>query len=144
MDYKDIHIGSLIEKRVLESEIEIQRICKFFKLENKEIQQMYLSKTLDTEFLLKWCKILEYDFFRLYSQHLILYAPIANQNVRHNAASRKTTSSMPKFRKSIYTQEVIDFMLELIESGQKTRMEIINEYGIPKTTLYKWIDKYKN
>ncbi len=33
---------------------------------------MYKQKNLDTEMLLKWSKLLEYDFLRIYSQHLIL------------------------------------------------------------------------
>ncbi|WP_276833355.1 helix-turn-helix domain-containing protein [Chryseobacterium cucumeris] len=32
-------------------------------------------------------------------------------------------------------------MLELIHTGVKTKMEIVNEYGIPRTTLYKWVNK---
>ena len=41
-----------------------------------------------------------------------------------------------------YTKEIIDFVLEMLKSEQKTKEQIIKEYGIPKTTLYKWISKY--
>lgn len=59
-----------------------------------------------------------------------------------NKKNEKT--SLPRFRKNIYTKEVIDFILELVNVGEKTKRQIIEEYCIPKTTLYKWISKYKN
>lgn len=97
---------------------------------------MYDSEDMSVELLLRWCKLLEYDFFRIYSQHLILYAP-----PQVHGKNKAETTSLPEFRKSIYTREVIDFLLELIDTGKKTRAEVIEEYGIPKTTLYKWISK---
>lgn len=60
---KEIHIGDLLYKRVKEENIEINRICKFLKATEKEILEMYTAKTLDTDILLRWCKLLEYDFF---------------------------------------------------------------------------------
>ena len=63
------------------------------------------------------------------------------------AATYKTEpkkSALPQFRKNIYTKEIIDFILERIENGEMTKNQVIEQYGIPKTTLYKWIDKYKN
>lgn len=129
----------MIRERVAESELEISRICNFLKCNEEEIKEMYQSKSLDTEILLRWSKLLEYDFFRIYSQHLILYSPPM-------AAEDKTItkkSSLPKFRKNIYTKEVIDFILELIETNKMTKEEVIKKYRIPKTTLYKWISKYK-
>ena len=62
MSFKEIHIGQMIEKRVAESGIEISRICNFLKCSEEEIQKMYQTKSLDTEILLKWSKLLEYDF----------------------------------------------------------------------------------
>nr|WP_309872216.1 hypothetical protein [Chryseobacterium sediminis] len=50
----------------------------------------------------------------------------------------------PQFRKKLYTQEIISFILDLIDSGKKSKQEVMNEYKIPKTTLYKWMGKYKN
>lgn len=140
MNFKNIHIGSLISQRVVEYSIEVPRICNFFKCTEEEIERMYYSKSLDSEILLKWCKLLGYDFFRLYSQHLILFAPAAS--IVYNAVSGKKKTELPQFKKNIYTKELIDFILELVESGEKSRSQIINEYKIPKTTLYKWIAKY--
>ena len=38
---------------------------------------MMNAKSIDTETLLKWSNLLDYDFFRVYTQHLILYAPLS-------------------------------------------------------------------
>ncbi|MDM1042744.1 MULTISPECIES: transposase [Empedobacter] len=139
MNFKNIHIGQMIEKRVAESGIEISRICNFFKCSEEEIPEMYLQGNLPTDTLLKWSKLLEYDFFRIYSQHLILYAP-ASADKKTNRQNKKTT--LPQFRKNIYTKEVIDFILQRISANEMTKNEVIEKYRIPKTTLYKWISKY--
>lgn len=138
MNFKDIHIGNLIEQKVSEIGIEVKRIQNFLKIDEEEIAKMYVAKSMDAELILKWSKLLEYDFFRIYSQHLILYSPSSR------AIKNTDRSKVPIFRKSIYTREMIDFILELVASGEKTKIQIIEEYRIPKTTLYKWITKYKS
>ncbi|MDH5032832.1 MULTISPECIES: transposase [Chryseobacterium] len=141
MNFKEIPIGPLIEKEVAECDIELSRICSFMKCTEQEIRRMYKATSIETENLLKWSKLLEYDFFRLYSQHLILYAPaIAGKNTEYKQ-NKKT--GLPQFRKNIYTKEIIDFILRQIESGEMSKTEVIEHYKIPKTTLYKWIWKYK-
>lgn len=74
-NFKDIHIGEMIEEGVMESGVEISRICSFLQSSEKEIEKMYKAKSLNSDILLRWSKLLEYDFFRIYSQYLILYAP---------------------------------------------------------------------
>lgn len=136
-DFKEIHIGECIQKLVTERKIETDRIINFFKTKDEmNILEMYQEKNLSTDILLKWSKLLEYDFFRLYSQHLILYAPPTSSN------SKQNTNILPQFRKNIYTKEIIEFLLHLYNSGEKTKQQIIDDYKIPKTTLYKWISKY--
>ncbi|MBB6369118.1 transposase [Chryseobacterium shigense] len=130
----------MVNKRVVECEVEVLRICKFFNCTEDEVLEMYNSKSLDSEILLKWSKILEYDFFRFYSQNLIFYSP-ASPGIKKR--KKKADSQMPYFRKNIYTKEVINFILETIEKGEKTKSQVVNEYNIPKTTLYKWIEKSK-
>ncbi len=132
----------MIKKRVNELEMDISRIINFFKCSEEELHEMYNAESLDTKLLLRWSKLLEYDFFRIYSQHLILFSPPARQNIKQNQSIKKS-EILPQFRKKIYTQEIIDFILELIETKTKTKLQVINEYNIPKTTLYKWIEKYK-
>ena len=141
MNFKDIHIGYFINQRVTENGIEISRICNFLKCTEKEISKMYQSKSLDTELLLRWSKLLEYDFFRIYSQHLILYAPISADE---KANQQNVNTSLPQFRNNIYTKEIIDFILEQIEKKEMTKNQIMERYRIPKTTLYKWISKHKS
>lgn len=140
MDFKNIHIGSLIESKWREKNIPMERLSRFMKSTEDEILSMFQQEKSDTEMLLKWSKLLEYDFFRLYSHHLILYSPPAS--LQYIGKKTKSSSKLPEFRKNLYTQEIIDFLLELVNSGEKTKLEIINEYRIPKTTLYKWISKY--
>ena len=135
---KNIHIGRLIKERVLELEIDVSRACNFLQVDEQRLEELYSSESMECSLLLRFSKLLEYDFFRIYSQHLILYAP-----PRANNSVEKVKTNLPQFRKNIYTKEIIDFILELLESKEKTRQQIIDEYGIPKTTLYKWIEKYK-
>jgi hypothetical protein len=142
IDLKDIHIGSLIYQRVVECKIEKSRICNFLNRSEAEVNEIYQSKSLNSEMLLKCSKLLQYDFFRIYSHHLILYASIAS--IGYNKKNEKKTSSLPAFRKNVYTKDIIQFIIELVESGEKTRKQIVDEYRIPKTTLYKWLIKYKS
>ena len=137
-NFKNIHIGKMIEKRVIENGIESSRVCRFLKCSQAEILEMYNSNEVGTEILLRWSKLLNYDFFRLYTQHLILYAPPGKVNDNKKISKE---SQLPVFRKNIYTQEIIDFVLDLLKKGIKTKAEIIDEYRIPKTTLYKWVSK---
>lgn len=125
---------------VIENKTEICRICNFLKCTEEEVYQMYTEESLDTKTLLRWSKLLGYDFFRLYSQHLILYSPQARS--KGNPAKIIENTDLPEFRKNIYTRELIDFVIDLVTTERKTKLQIIEEYGIPKTTLYKWIAKY--
>ncbi|WP_312510065.1 transposase [Chryseobacterium culicis] len=138
MDFKHIHIGKLIQQKVDELKIDSNRIGKFLQSSEEEIAAMYHSESIDSGMLLKWSKLLEYDLFRIYSQHLILYAPTSNENLKTEVLNK----DLPQFRKKLYTRELIDFILSLIKENEKTKEQIIKEYRIPKTTLYKWIEKY--
>ncbi|MDH2206599.1 MULTISPECIES: transposase [Empedobacter] len=137
-NFREIHIGSFIKNVVQVKEIDTGRILNFFKCQEDQIEEMYNKSSLDSDLLLRWSKLLEYDLFRLYSQHLMLYSPVIT-----NKTNKKTNdNSLPKFRKNIYTKEVIDFILDQIKNEKMSKREIIERYNIPKTTLYKWIIKY--
>ena len=136
MNFKDIHIGKMIEKRVQETQVDIVRICNFLKCSEKDVVEMYKSESIDSQMLLRWSKLLQYDFFRIYSQHILLFSSAGKDN------AKATETSLPQFRKNIYTKEIIEFILEQINSGKKTKQEAISIYNIPKTTLYKWFSKY--
>lgn len=138
LDLKNIHIGSMIQSHVEQNEFEMTRISKFMRSSEKEIEVMYLQKDLPTDVLLRWSKLLQYDFFRVYSQHLILFAP--QKSSVQTKEDKK--SVLPQFRKNLYTQEIINFILELIRTGKRTKKQVMEEYNIPKSTLYKWLEKY--
>lgn len=139
-DLKAINIGHLIALKVKQSGMDPLRICNFLKVTEEDLSQMYMQRHISTDLLLKWSKLLEYDFFRLYSQHLILYAPPSSRS----KVNTNNKSTLPKFRKNLYTKEIIDFVLEQLISGNMSKNEVAKRYNIPKSTLYKWIVKYKN
>lgn len=62
MNFKNIHIGQMMRETIVESGTEVSRICNIFNCTEEEIQSMLDSESLDTEILLKWSKLLEYDF----------------------------------------------------------------------------------
>lgn len=136
-NFKNIHIGKLIALRMKECEIEVERAANFLDVSEDEIEKMYLQKSIDSYTLLRWSKLLKYDFFRIYSQHLILYAP------QYTSKKDKPKSVLPVLKKNVYTQEVILYLVELVESGKKTGRQIQKEYNIPATTILRWINKYK-
>ena len=82
---------------------------------------------------------MSYDFFRVYSQHLIFYTPPS----KGDSSPEKANTQLPQFRKNIYTKEVIDFIIEQITTGEMSMKEVLEKYNIPKTTLYKWLSKYR-
>lgn len=137
-DFKDIHIGQFIVKRVQECDMDNVRICNFFRCSQEEVEEMYKKQDLGTELLLKWSKLLSYDFFRLYTQHLILYSPPEGGEKKNEPVS----TSLPMFRKHIYTKELISFVIDQINIGAMNKSEVMSRYRIPKTTLYKWLSKY--
>ncbi|WP_334124647.1 transposase [Empedobacter brevis] len=137
---KNIHIGSLIQKRVNELDIDIARIIAFFKsYSENEIKNQYKSKSIQVDDLLKWSKLLEYDFFRIYTQHIILYSPVGKTPSKSD--SNKSTV-LPNYRKNVYTKEIIDFVLDLYTNEKKKIQEISDEYNIPKNTIHNWVKKY--
>ncbi|MBB6370380.1 transposase [Chryseobacterium shigense] len=140
MLFKNIHIGQLIQTRVKETNFSTERLTNFLQCSEHDIENMYNSESLHAELLLKWSKLLQYDFFRMYSQHLLLYSPPSSPDYYKNIKQQKT--ELPEFRKNIYTIEIIEFILDLVKSNKKTKQEVIKEYKIPKTTLYKWLNKY--
>jgi len=142
IDFKNIHIGQMIEKRVKETNINMNRICSFLKCTESEVQKMYNSEGIDSYTLLRWSKLLEYDFFRVYSQHILLFSSVHREKRSEKNKKKNGNSPLPQFRKNIYTKEIIEFILESVNSGEKTKQDIINIYHIPKTTLYKWFSKY--
>lgn len=139
MNFKEIHIGTLVKERIENIDFDQQRLTKNLEINELELEDIYSSSSIDVETLLKMSKLLEYDFFRIYSQHLILYAPSATVV---NKLTKSKNLELPKFRKSIYTKEIVDHLLLKIRNGDMSKTEVIQKYKIPKSTLYKWLQKY--
>lgn len=142
ISFKYIHIGSLIRERMQECTLDTARAAAFLKVSEQEVEVLYEKESIDSSLLLAWSKLLEYDFFRIYSQHLILYAPQDPNKPKRERSSR--TSRLPVFKKNIYTPEVIAYLIELVQSGTKSSKQIQNEYNIPQTTITRWLNKYEN
>lgn len=136
MDFKNIHIGDLIKNRMESLQLKVSDLSADLGCTDKDVNSLLQAETVDSDLLLQFCKILEYDFFRIYTQHLILYAPSTPPN-------KVVNKTQLNIRKNIYTPEIIEFILELVRTEKKTKEEIITEYRIPKSTLHRWIKKYE-
>jgi hypothetical protein len=141
-NFKNIHIGRLIYQRMQECGVSVERAARFLKVQDEEVENISSRESADSAQLLAWSKLLEYDFFRIYSQHLILYAPQDVNKVKREKQKKKQKTSLPRFKKNIYTHEVILFLVELVQNGKKTALDIQKEYNIPSTTILRWVDKY--
>lgn len=137
--FKEIHIGSLIAALFEERKIETDRALKFLDLKEHQLKEIFNKKSIDSNLLLRFSKLLEYDLFRIYTQHLVLYAPSTSLNTKVSDSSKST---IPQFRKNVYTKEIIEFIVDLIVTKNKTVQEVIAQYNIPKTTVYKWLSKH--
>ncbi|MDN3707904.1 transposase [Myroides ceti] len=138
MFLKDIHIGKLLKQRVEELEMDPARITAFMRCTEQEILTTYKEKMISTDRLLRWSKLLGYDFFRLYSGHLVLY----HRDTSIKINNKDKSSSLPVFRKNIYTKEIIDYIVDQISTKKKTIKEVITDYQIPTNTLYRWLKKH--
>ena len=136
--YKNIHIGKHIKVIAKAKELSISRACLFLKCSNKDIENMYQQKSLDVELLLKWSKLLKYNFFMFYHAHLQLYSP-SSASAKLNVKSKDFNQY--NFKKNIYCPEVKDWLLDKLNSGEFSAEQIIKKYNIPKTTLYRWKKK---
>lgn len=136
-NYKDIHIGSIIKELVSAKEIQMTRIENFFKKSEEEILQMYTQKSIDSELLLRWCKLLEYNLFMYYHSHLQLYTPTAATT----KPKKDSEERVQTFRKNVYTEEVKNFLISLLKDRKMTAAQLMSRYNIPKVTLYTWMQK---
>ena len=141
MNFKTIHIGSVILEQVQRQQITIQRICKFFGYTPEEIETMYTRESLDSNDLLKWSKLLRYNLFLYYQNHLILYAPSGASIGNKKGLKDSYSNNSRLFRKNIYTQEIKDYMIDLVLKRGKTAIEVAEKYNIPKNTIYRWLRK---
>ena len=140
--YKDIHIGARIKHIAELKNLSISRACVFLNCSVLDIEQMYAQESLDSKILLKWCKLLDYNFFMFYHSHLQLYSP-KSASTRISETIERKQSEDYYFRKNLYSPELIHWILCKWESGTLTAAQIIKQYHIPRTTLYRWKKKSK-
>lgn len=139
--YKNIHIGKCIQEIAEIKDLSISRACSFLKCSHLDIKETYKKKSIDTEELLAWCKLLDYNFFMFYHSHLQLYSPSSSLTKIPKHKDRKTSNHFT-FRKNLYTPEIIHFILNKLVNQECRPSDIIEKYGIPRTTLYRWKKKW--
>ena len=137
VNFKEIHIGQHL-KRISEfKNLSITRACAFLECSKKDIEDMYAQPSMDSQLLLKWCKLLNYNFFMFYHTHLQIYKPQASTTkLKDNQLEEELKPYV--FRKNLYSPELIDWVLEQLRSQKLSAKDIIDKYQIPKTTLYRW------
>jgi transposase len=144
--YKKIQIGVLIIQRLKEMEMDTDKLALKLNIPKEKLESDLKNNDMSCSLLLSISKFLEYDFFRIYSMNILLYAP-PRMGFEPSAAEKpkgsRVSEVLPVFRKNTYTPEIIQFILNKIEQEGITPQSVINEYHIPKTTLYRWIRKYQ-
>lgn len=136
---KKINIGKLIQEVCKNKQLTESRIENFFSMPYSEIEKMYQQEHISSELLLKWSKLLKYDFFRIYSSHLINYHGISAKIKSENAI----IESGLQIRKNLYTPEIKEFIIQKVQSGKMSTTEAIERYGVGRTTLFRWLAKEK-
>lgn len=140
LEYKNIHIGKHIKYIANRQKLSIPRACAFFKCNPRDILKVYSQKTIDTELLLRWCKLLDYNFFMFYHTHLQIYKPNASRAKLTEVVKGK--EELYVFRRNLYSVEIIDWLMSELEKGHLSKNDILKKYNIPKTTLFRWIKKH--
>ena len=138
--YKQIHIGKLITDRMAEQGMELDELSKKLGSSVRITGTLLNNEDINCRLLLKISKILEYDFFRIYSMNLLFYAP-PTMGFRKQL-NPGTKPSLPRFARNTYTPQVIGYIIGKFRSGEMTPAQILEMYRIPKTTLYRWLKKY--
>lgn len=136
---RDIHIGNIISFVIIEKKFSFDEIKIKMGSSTRTINRMLNASSIDTATLLRWSKVLKYDFFRLYSSHLMLHHGISN------TISKKTDNIEIEgihIRKNVYTKELIQFVVNKVRNKEMSTKQVISKYGIPKTTFYKWLQKH--
>ena len=138
-----IHIGELIKKKLEESGMDKTVFAHRIKKSYPTTLNIFKKRSIKTDDLLKISKVLKYDFFRVYSAEIQLTCPKATNNVRQSAMSKgeATDTTLPRFKKNLYSNEFIDNLVKEINEGKLSRYEAMKKYELPKTTLYRWCRK---
>lgn len=138
-----IHIGKLIKQRAAEINVSPERLAFRLKITMPKMEEIFKSESIDTDLLLTISKRLEFDFFRVFTSHMIIYSPVpAAVSKKKGVLKFKNTQTSFDFKKNVYSPEIIAFFIDKIEKGTMTINEVMSKYHIPKTTIYRWCRKY--
>ena len=65
-----IHIGSLIEEQVRKQKMNVRSFAEKLHCDRTNVYDIFKRATIDTELLYRISKVLNYNFFDLYSKRL--------------------------------------------------------------------------
>ena len=68
MKEESIHIGHIIRNKLKESQITVVEFSAKLNCNRTNVYNIFNRPSIDTDLLLRISKILQYDFFKLYSQ----------------------------------------------------------------------------
>lgn len=85
---------------------------------------MYTKKLLDSDFLLRWCKLLDYIFFMFYHSHLQMHKHSVSIAKLKNAQISNDERQNYVFRNNLYMSEIMDWLLIKLNKGELTVYEI--------------------
>lgn len=133
-NFKKIHIGYVLKSIVYERNLEEEYVLKYFKITKETLDEIYNTKNVKLDELLKWSKFLRFDLFRLFSMHLMLH-----HGISITKSMKADGNAGISIRKNVYTQEIKVFVVNQIRNEEISVTDAIKKYSIPKTTLYKWL-----
>ena len=137
--FRQIHIGKLIQSRMEVMGLSIRSLAHKTGIQERMLYKLLQQESLESNLLLQLSKSLNYDFFRIYTHHLLLYSR-PNNGIKTSRGTNgwKTSQELPEVRKVAYSPEIISHIVYLIGKKRLGKKEAIEKYGIPKTTLYRW------
>jgi len=106
----NIHIGKLINKVWKQKNISIEQTLDFLKCNEEDVCKMLKRKSINTDRLFKWSRLLEYDFFKIYSQPLNFFTSetseeCATTNIKILNANNIQSALMEEFESKIRKEE---------------------------------------
>lgn len=65
-----LHIGEIIRQKMLEQHVSVVYLARHLSCSRNNVYKLLSKYSLDTEVLMKISKLLNYDFFYLYSEEI--------------------------------------------------------------------------
>ena len=137
MNFKDIHIGQMIEMLVTESGIELSRICNFMKSTEDEIKEMYkevLNGVTDNMFRRIYPEDVDSDLIETFKEKYTIKInckKAKEEKVRTNFAKIIDNNLFIIYKNGSSLLEHIDnynYYLDLFEKKKCTKKEFKNAF----------------